>query len=730
MGSLPKGQYFPAAHHVTMLQDVVGASFEENLLIRSYRRSFNGFSAMITDSERKKLAAMKGVVSVFPSRIYQLHTTRSWGFMGFNETTDQKLHDPKKESEVIIGVIDTGIWPESESFSNGDLGPAPKKWKGACNGGSNFTCNHKLIGARYYTTDSARDSNGHGSHTASTAAGNAVKNVSFYGLAQGTATGGVPFSRIAAYKVCDESGCSSQAILAAFDDAIADGVDVISISIGPANPDDLIEDAISIGAFHAMTNGILTVQSAGNSGPASFSVVSTAPWILTVAASTIDRAFFDKVILGNGEILVGKSINSFSIKGEKNHLIYGKDVSSNCPPESAGMCEEGCLDSDLVKRKIVVCDQKKGFAVVQKAGGVGAVLKDMIVSENITSVFSLPASALVPDNYEKVKSYLQTNGSVAEILKSETREDTNAPVVASFSSRGPNLIAEDILKPDLTAPGVTILAAFSPLASPSGDPSDNRRVNYNILSGTSMSCPHTSGVAAYVKAFHPDWSPSAVKSAIMTTAWQMTPPNNADAELAYGSGHINPLQSADPGLVYETREQDYIQMLCDLGYGSRLGQIAGGNSTCPENKSFVRDLNYPSMASRIIKPEEPFTITFHRTVTNVGHGSSVYKSKPINSLSLQGVKYPLIHGKNVTKNCSAESGKMCSEGCVNSALVKGKIVLCDTEEGSFVARRAGGVGSILVDLNSEKVSDIYSLPVSVLLPDDYERVKTYLKAAK
>ncbi|XP_021894576.1 subtilisin-like protease SBT4.13 [Carica papaya] len=625
MGSLPKDRYFPAAHHVTMLQDVVGASFEENLLIRSYRRSFNGFSAMITDSERKKLAAMEGVVSVFPSRIYQLHTTRSWGFMGFNETIDQKLHDPKKESKVIIGVIDSGIWPESESFSDGDLGPAPEKWKGACNGGSNFTCNNKIIGARYYTTDSARDSNGHGSHTASTAAGNAVKNVSFYGQAQGTATGGVPFGRIAAYKVCDESGCSSQAILAAFDDAIADGVDIISISIGPASPSDLMEDPTSIGAFHAMANGILTVQSAGNSGPASFSVVSIAPWILTVAASTIDRAFIDKVILGNGETL-GKSINSFSLKGGKYPLIYGKDVSSDCLPESAGMCNEGCVDSNLVKGKIVVCDQKKGFAVVHKAGGVGAVLRDMIVSENVTSVFSLPASALVPDDHETIKSYLQTTGPVAEILKSETREDTNAPVVAYFSSRGPSLFAEDILKPDLTAPGVNILASFSPLASPSGDPLDNRRVNYNLLSGTSMSCPHTSGVAAYVKAFHPDWSPSAIKSALMTTAWQMTPSKNADAELAYGSGHISPLQSTDPGLVYETDEQDYIQMLCDLGYGSRLGQIAGGNSSCPEKKSFVRDLNYPSMASRVIKPKEPFTITFHRTVTNVGHANSIYKA--------------------------------------------------------------------------------------------------------
>ncbi|XP_021894466.1 subtilisin-like protease SBT4.3 [Carica papaya] len=626
MGSLPKGQYFPAAHHVTMLQDVVGASFEENLLIGSYRRSFNGFSAMITASERKKLVAMKGVVSVFPSRIYQLHTTRSWGFMGFDETTDQKLHDLKKESEVIVGIIDSGIWPESQSFSDGDLGPAPKKWRGECKGGSNFTCNNKLIGARYYASDSARDTDGHGSHTASTAAGNTVKNISFYGLAEGTATGGVPFARIAAYKACGESGCSSQAILAAFDDAIADGVDVISISVGPSLPSEVIEDPIAIGAFHAMANGILTVQSAGNTGSGRFTVVSTAPWILTVAASTIDRAFIDKVVLGNGKTLVGKSINSFSLKGEKYPLIYGKDVTTTCTPETAGLCSKGCLDNNLVKGKIVVCDQKKGFSVVHKAGGLGSVLRDTIISENISFIYSLPTSALEPDEYDTVKSYLKTTDPVAEIMKSETREDTNAPVVAVFSSRGPNLLIEEILKPDLTAPGVNILAAFSPLASPSGDPLDNRRVNYNLLSGTSMSCPHASGLAAYVKASHPDWSPSAIKSALMTTAWEMTSSKNVEGGLAYGSGHISPLQSTDPGLIYEADKYDYVQMLCDLGYGSKLGQIAGDNSTCPEEKSFVRDLNYPSMASGIRSTEEPFTVTFHRIVTNVGRANSVYKA--------------------------------------------------------------------------------------------------------
>lgn len=173
--------------------------------------------------------------------------------------------------------------------------------------------NSKVIGARYYTSDptidSARDTEGHGSHTASTAAGNKVMNVSFYGVAQGTAMGGVPSARIAAYRVCSADGCSSEAILAAFDDAIADGVDIITISIGGASASEYTQDPIAIGSFHAMAEGILTVNSAGNSGPESGSVASVSPWMLSVAASTTDRSYITKVVLGNGKTLVVRFVN-------------------------------------------------------------------------------------------------------------------------------------------------------------------------------------------------------------------------------------------------------------------------------------------------------------------------------------------------------------------------------------------------------------------------------------
>ena len=181
-----------------------------------------------------------------------------------------------------------------------------------------MSCYSKIIGARYYgaarpqSFRSARDSDGHGSHTASTAAGNVVNNVSFFGLAQGTAKGGVPSARIAAYRICQPDGCNDDDILAGFEDAIADGVDIISISLGPNLPNaDFSNDAVAIGAFHAMEKGILTSQSAGNSGPDKATVGSIAPWILSVAASSTDRQIIDKVVLGNGKTLAVCIIHSY-----------------------------------------------------------------------------------------------------------------------------------------------------------------------------------------------------------------------------------------------------------------------------------------------------------------------------------------------------------------------------------------------------------------------------------
>ncbi|GAB2214764.1 hypothetical protein Drorol1_Dr00019127 [Drosera rotundifolia] len=640
MGSLtPQNSYSASSNHVRMLQEILNQSSVEDSLIRSCTRSFNAFAANLTERQSQRLSTMEGVVSVFPSRTLQLHTTRSWDFMGFPQTV---YRNPAFESDVIIGVIDGGIWPESKSFHDEGISPVPKKWKGACHGGKDFTCNRKIIGARNYVSgDSVRDEDGHGTHTASTAAGRVVKNANFYGLGRGIARGAVPSARIAAYKVCG-GGCPGFTILAAFDDAIADGVDIITISMGPDYAIEMYDDSIAIGSFHAMAKGILTAQSAGNYGPHPRSVISVAPWLLSVAASNTDRRYFNKVFLGEGTELRAYSIDSWAWNRKKVPLLYGKDVTSNCDEDQARVCEAGCLDHHLVKGKIVICDgslrEDEAMCAVKASGAWGAIFETS--SRDVSD--SIPSSvALLPfEDLEIIKAYKNFSLSPRASISRSQANHVDAPIVVDFSSRGPNDIATEILKPDITAPGVEILAAYSPNASVvEGCGLDKRSVNYSILSGTSMSCPHAAGVAAYIKSLHPDWSPSAIKSALMTTARPMDAIKNMDAEFAYGSGHIDPLRAIDPGLVYESSEADFISFLCNMGYDTKkIKLISGHKYTCPKKRgdiSSTRHLNYPSMAGSVL-PQKPFRVEFQRTVTNLGpvispvYSANIYESSRIN----------------------------------------------------------------------------------------------------
>ncbi|KAJ4849462.1 hypothetical protein Tsubulata_045453 [Turnera subulata] len=681
MGSLPEGDYRQSSHQLSLLQEVTQQSSLENLLIRSYIRSFNGFSAKLTKKEAESLESREGVVSVFPSTKLKLQTTRSWDFMGFRESSSKSPR--RAASDIVVGVIDSGIWPESESFSDEGFGAPPAKWKGACKGGRNFTCNKKVIGARYYSEDfgSARDSLGHGTHTASTAAGNIVRNASFFGVGNGSARGGLPSSRIATYKVCGVGDCPTAAILAAFDDAIADGVDLITISIGPNSAQPLEHDVIAIGAFHAMAKGILTLQSAGNSGPDRGTVGSVAPWLFSVAASTTDRLLVTKLVLGNNKTFIGNGINSFSLNGTKFPLIHGKAAAVSDPScqSVAGSCDRGCLDSKKVKGKIVVCDDIGSADVVAKAGAIGAITP--FSSPDVSYIVPLPAVGLSSQDYVAVEAYENsTKLPRGEILKSEGIKDSSAPIVASFSSRGPNMISQDILKPDISAPGVDILAAFPPTISPTESPDEKRRVKFNILSGTSMACPHVAGVAAYVKASHPDWSPSAIKSAIMTTAWPMNNTKVATDEFDYGSGHINPVEAINPGLVYETSKDDYVKFLCSNGYdAAKLKTIIGESVSCPtgtSTKGSQSGLNYPSMVVKV--PEsEAFKIVFNRTVTNVGVADSNYRAQVVSSPKLKIKVVPQVLSFKAINEKQSFTVTVVGEGLKPQTLESASVVWSD-----------------------------------------------------
>ncbi|KAA8544122.1 hypothetical protein F0562_022134 [Nyssa sinensis] len=453
-----------------------------------------------------------------------------------------------------------------------------------------------------------------------------MANLMGFGL--GTARGGVPLARIAVYKVCWSDGCPDADILKAFDDAIAEGVDIISLSVVGQQATDFFRDVFAIGAFHAMKNGILTSHAAGNTGPTTGTILSVSPWSLSVAASTIDRKFFTKVLLGNNMTYTGVSINTFGLH-QMFPLIYAGDA----PNTRAGfkgsqsrLCINNSLDETLVKGKIILCGVPTTGEQERLAGAVGSIQGDGYTDVAFSQ--PLPASLMGVNEGNNIYNYIRsTSNPTAIIMRSTEGKDEFAPYVASISSRGPNPITRDILKPDIAAPGIDILAAWSPLSSVSGSTEDNRTTTYNIISGTSMACPHVTGAAAYIKSYHPTWSPSAIKSALMTTAYSMSPKNNSDAEFAYGAGHINPIKAVNPGLIYDANEVDYVNFLCGQGYrGKFLKLVTGDNSICSEStKTTAWDLNYPSFAF-YTPPLKSFTTIFHRTVTNVGTPVSIYKA--------------------------------------------------------------------------------------------------------
>ncbi|KAK7378778.1 hypothetical protein VNO80_04225 [Phaseolus coccineus] len=642
MGELKAGTtYAVENHHHNLLETAIGnKQLARKSKIHSYGKSFNGFVARLLPHEAERLKEEESVVSVFPNTVRQLHTTRSWDFLGMPLKVKRNSFI---ESHIIVGVLDTGIWVDCPSFNDTGYGPPPRRWKGKCVTGANFTgCNNKVIGANYFNLEdsnstydsmSPADDAGHGTHTSSTAAGVVVNGASLYGVGKGTARGGVPSARLAVYKVCWTSGCSDMDMLAGFDQAIADGVNFLSVSIGgPAH--DFLTDPIAIGAFHAMTRGILTSCSAGNGGPRPLSVENVAPWILTVAASTTDRQFVTVAAFGDGKNATGMSINIFSPKKKMYPLTSGL-LAANLSGDGYGSprgCDYGTLSKDKVKGRIVYCVGGTGTQdlTIKDLGGAGTIV---VLEEEIDASFTtvIPATFVEASTVdETIDLYINSTKNPKAVIYKTTTKDVPAPFLVSFSSRGPQTISPNILKPDLAAPGVDILAAYSKLASLTGYREDNRYVVFNILSGTSMSCPHVTAAAAYVKSFHPDWSPAAIKSALMTTATPIKISDNFTL-LGSGSGQIDPVKAVHPGLIYDIGVDSYISFLCKEGFNNtNIGILIGiknFNCTSIKTEPGTDGINYPSMHIQLISATDRISAVFYRTVTNVGFGNSTYKAK-------------------------------------------------------------------------------------------------------
>ncbi|GFP87220.1 subtilisin-like protease [Phtheirospermum japonicum] len=478
-------------------------SAPQDSLLYTYEAAYHGFAAALSPEQAESLRQSESVLGVHEDTLYTLHTTRSPNFLHLDDPGLWPGHGPeelnKASQDVVIGVLDTGVWPESPSFRDGEMSAVPARWRGKCEWGDPKIeiCNRKLIGVRFFDkgynmrsneSRSARDLVGHGTHTASTAAGSQVADASLFGYAKGTARGMAKGARLAAYKVCWASGCSGSDIVAAIDSAISDGVDVLSMSLGGTSAQDYALDPLAVGAFAAMERGIFVSCSAGNNGPSGGSVTNVAPWIMTVGAGTIDRDFPSFVALGNGMKYTGVSLYSGPDMGSNPvELVYGGGNDSS----SSQLCLS--LDPSIVRGKVVLCDRgtnaraAKGV-IVKNAGGIGMILANTEESggeELVADSHFCPAVTVANSVGNKIRKYVNMTQHPTALLSfgGTVVKVKPSPVVAAFSSRGMNWVTQQILKPDVIGPGVNILAAWSGVVGPTSLPEDTRKTAFNIISG-------------------------------------------------------------------------------------------------------------------------------------------------------------------------------------------------------------------------------------------------------
>ncbi|GAU13066.1 hypothetical protein TSUD_173660 [Trifolium subterraneum] len=549
-------------------------------LIYTYKHVIDGFSANLSPKEHEALKNSLGYISSVKDLRMKMDTTYSPQFLGLKPNIGA-WYDSNFGEGIIIGLVDTGIWPESKSFKDNQMSNIPSKWKGQCEDSIHFNsslCNKKLIGAKFFNRgllaqypnatlglNSTRDTDGHGTHVSSIASGSRVDSASYFGYAAGTASGIASNSHVAMYKVGWEDELVSSDVIAAIDSAISDGIDVLSLSIRVIDSVPLHEDPLAIATFAAMEKGVFVSCGAGNDGPDLQTLSNGVPWVITVAAGTMDRDFQGTLKLGNGNKIIGFS------------TYVGTFSSQSVPIVFMDLCDN-VNELEKVKRKIVVCENKNGTSLSDQIGNLveatvyGAVLisnaADTYYSSNDYTTFyqnSLVAIFVDPINGEIIKSYI--NSSENSLNASMSFRKTafglkTAPSVDSYSSRGPSYSCPFVLKPDITAPGTSILAAWPTNVPVTGnfDHSHEYFSDYNLNTGTSMATPHVAGVAALVKSVHRNWSPAAIRSAIMTTSaildntkeyMKDISTGNRANPFALGAGHVNPNRALNPGLVYD-----------------------------------------------------------------------------------------------------------------------------------------------------------------------------------
>jgi hypothetical protein len=587
----------------------------------SVRQVYGGLAVRLPANQVKSLLKIPGVAAVQADKLEKVDavTVESPVFIGAPTIWNKVGGQAVAGRGTIFADLDTGIWPEHPSFAdNPALGTPPVAPSGlprACNFGDNpltpaadvFACNHKVIAGQPFLDTynavippgevfpaSARDSDGHGTHTTSTAAGDVVTNAPIFGIDRGPISGVAPGAWVMEYKVCGAQGCFSSDSAAAVEQAILDGANVINFSIsGGANA---FSDPVELAFLDAYNAGVFVAASAGNSGPGAGTTDHHGPWTTTVAASTQTREFQSTLSLsGDGQVasFVGISLTVGVTTPAPVVLaqnIPGYDILCSTP-----------LPAGSVTGKIVACQRgvvgriQKGFNVLQ-GGAAGMILYNQPLADTESDNHFLPAVHLADGT--GFLAFMSAHPISTATFTAGVKANGQGDVMAAFSSRGPG---GQFLKPDITAPGVQVLAGNTPVPDAvAGGPSGQF---YQAIAGTSMSSPHIAGSALLVKAQHRAWTPGGIKSAIMTTATTkvvkedlVTPADPFDM----GAGRVDLSKAGDASIVFD--------------------ETAANMASLGQNPVTAVNLNLPS----VNVPTMPGTVRVTRTATNVTGGTYAY----------------------------------------------------------------------------------------------------------
>ncbi|WP_345535560.1 S8 family serine peptidase [Phytohabitans rumicis] len=592
---------------------VPGASVRQRL-----RTVYGGVSATVPANKVGEVLGIDGVVAVQRDELHQPLTDASTGFIGAGAVYPRVGGDRNAGRGVIVGVIDTGAWPEHPSFADqGNLKAPPAKADGAaraCDFGDNpltktaYTCNNKLIGGAAFLETylarhdgeqypTARDSGGHGTHTASTAAGNVVNSAAVFGVDRGPLQGVAPGAWLSVYKALGEAGGYGSDIARAVGQAVLDGVDVLNYSVSGGT--DPYTDPVELSFLDAYAAGVFVAASAGNSGPGQATANHLAPWVTTVGASTEARSFVSTLTLKAGaDKLTLKGASITSGVGAATPVVLAESVAGY---GGGALCDKPA-DRGVFVGKIVACQRggnaraAKGYNVVQ-GGAVGMVLYNPSLADVETDNHWLPTVHLADG--ARFKAFMAGHTSVTSTFTDGKREKGQADVLAAFSARGPGGPA---IKPDLTAPGVQILAGNTPTphAVEGGPPGEL----FQAIAGTSMAAPHVAGAAVLLKALHRSWTPGQIKSALMTTARTAVLKEDlktAAGPLDRGSGRIDLVAADDPGLTFDESAERMLALGADP-----VGAV---------------HLNLPS----VYAPTMPGQVTTVRTARNVSGATQTYR---------------------------------------------------------------------------------------------------------